>query len=222
LSSEQKQVILTVDAVIGGIFFIDFLRRFINAGNRRHYFFRQFGWLDLIAGIPAPGFRLARIVRIREALERIGDEGARSVIVRAASGRAAATLMTAILATLLVVQFGSMLVIGPESEAENSNIATAGDAIWWSYVTITTVGYGDKFPVTTQGRIVGFLMLSVGVTIFAVITGFLSNFFINPRKLREAEARQKEADRQEIADLRKSIDALRSDVARLTEEIQRR
>ncbi len=63
--------------------------------------------------------------------------------------------------------------------ATGANITTAGDALWWAYVTATTVGYGDQFPVTTGGRIAGVLMLTVGVALFATFSGFLANLFLS-------------------------------------------
>ena len=62
-----------------------------------------------------------------------------------------------------------------------------GDALWWGYVTATTVGYGDEYPVTTGGRIVGTLMLTVGVALFATFSGFLANAFLS-RKADTPEA----------------------------------
>ena len=63
-----------------------------------------------------------------------------------------------------------------------ANITTGGDALWWGYVTATTVGYGDKFPITTGGRIFGFAMLTIGVALFATFSGFLANVFLSQKK----------------------------------------
>ena len=57
----------------------------------------------------------------------------------------------------------------------------AEDAIWWSYVTITTVGYGDKFPVTTEGRIIGSILMTTGVGIFGTFTALVSSWFIDKK-----------------------------------------
>ena len=66
-----------------------------------------------------------------------------------------------------------------EKDAPGANITTGGDALWWGYVTATTVGYGDKYPVTMGGRIVGTLMLTVGVALFATFSGFLAHAFLS-------------------------------------------
>ena len=61
-----------------------------------------------------------------------------------------------------------------ERNDANANIKTASDALWWAYVTVTTVGYGGS-PVTNSGRIVGVLLMTIGVGLFGVLTGYLAN-----------------------------------------------
>ncbi len=82
---------------------------------------------------------------------------------------------------------GSIFILFAEAGRPDANITTASDAIWWAYVTITTVGYGDHFPVTFSGRPVGMLLLTAGVGLFGVLTGFLANAFLAPRKKKQAE-----------------------------------
>jgi voltage-gated potassium channel len=85
-----------------------------------------------------------------------------------------------------MIIFGSIAILQVEHDP-NSNIKTAEDAIWWAFVTITTVGYGDKYPVTTEGRIIaGFLMIT-GVGLFGTFTGFIASWFLEPGKSKESE-----------------------------------
>jgi len=67
-------------------------------------------------------------------------------------------------------------------EQDTGNITTGGDALWWGYVTATTVGYGDYYPETRGGRIVGVFMLTVGVALFATFSGFLANTFLSAKR----------------------------------------
>ncbi|WP_338327313.1 potassium channel family protein [Porphyromonas gingivalis] len=65
---------------------------------------------------------------------------------------------------------------------QTSNITTAEDAIWWSYVTITTVGYGDKYPVTTEGRIIAMFLMTAGVGLFGTFTAYIASLFVSDNK----------------------------------------
>ncbi len=79
-----------------------------------------------------------------------------------------------------------MAVVYFEADAPNANITTGGDAVWWAFVSITTVGYGDKYPVTEGGRVSAFFVLAAGVGLFGVLSGYLANFFLSPCGRRRA------------------------------------
>ena len=83
---------------------------------------------------------------------------------------------------VLVLQFGSLTMLHVEEDAPGANITTASDALWYTIVTISTVGYGDQYPVTNAGRIVGAVIIVVGVGIFGTFTGYLANLFLSPKK----------------------------------------
>jgi len=84
-----------------------------------------------------------------------------------------------------MILFSSIAILQVEQDA-NSNIKTAEDATWWAYVTITTVGYGDKYPVTTKGRIIAALLMTVGVGLFGTFTAYLASWFVGEGKKEEA------------------------------------
>ena len=83
-----------------------------------------------------------------------------------------------------VVIFGSISILLVENDPA-SNIKSAEDAIWWALVTVTTVGYGDKFPVTTEGRIIGVALMFVGVGLFGTFTGYVASWFTAGNKTDE-------------------------------------
>lgn len=62
------------------------------------------------------------------------------------------------------------------------SVKTAEDALWWSYTTITTVGYGDKYPVTTEGRLIAMALMTVGVGLFGAFTAYLTTWFVKDNK----------------------------------------
>ncbi len=90
-------------------------------------------------------------------------------------------------ASVLVLN-GAMVVFLYERHAPGSNIHTFGESLWWSIVTVTTVGYGDFFPVTTPGRIAAVLIMFIGILILAVITANVAASFLSPNGHREDDA----------------------------------
>ncbi len=101
--------------------------------------------------------------------------------------------MTLLLMGVLVLQFGSISILAVEEHADGANITSASDALWYTLVTISTVGYGDRFPVTNAGRLIGTLIIVVGVGIFGTFTGYLANLFLGPGR-GGAEAAETDAD----------------------------
>ena len=81
-------------------------------------------------------------------------------------------------AAIVLLEFASATIVSVESGDPAANIKTAGDALWWSYVTVTTIGYGDYYPVTTTGRLIGVLVMTVGVGVFSILTGYLAKSFL--------------------------------------------
>ena len=75
-----------------------------------------------------------------------------------------------------------------DEHAEGANITSASDALWYTLVTISTVGYGDQYPVTNAGRLIGTVVIVVGVGIFGTFTGYLANLFLGPRATAEEQA----------------------------------
>jgi voltage-gated potassium channel Kch len=133
-------------------------------------------------------FRIIRAVRI---IRRLG--GPR--VVRELRGSfASGTLYLVVFVGLLVLEFVGLLELHFEQDAPGANITTGGDALWWGYVTATTVGYGDKYPITMGGRIVGVIMLTVGVALFATFSGFLANAFLSSKSASSAEREATEGD----------------------------
>jgi voltage-gated potassium channel len=86
------------------------------------------------------------------------------------------------LIAIVVMEFGSIAILWAERTDPDANITTAADALWYSIVTMSTVGYGDQYPVTHLGRIIGTLVIILGVAVFGTLTGFLANAFLAPRK----------------------------------------
>ena len=81
-----------------------------------------------------------------------------------------------------MLEFGSLGILHIEQYEPDANITSASDALWYVIVTISTVGYGDRFPVTNNGRLLGTFIIVIGVGIFGTFTGYLANLFLAPSK----------------------------------------
>ena len=173
-----SRIIFVIDLLLSFIFMIDFLYRLKTAESKREYFFKQWGWLDLIGAIPLPRAKIARMARIIRVGRGIRAFGLRNLIHSFLNDRAGSALYTVAFLVILVLEFGSFFVLRAEQYAPGANITSANDALWWAFVTMSTVGYGDQYPVTIQGRFLALFVILIGVGLFGVVTGFLANAFL--------------------------------------------
>jgi len=181
LPVEVARVLVIIDDLICIVFLFDFAQRFYKAENKLE--FMKWAWIDLISSIPTLVFlrlgrtlRLIRLLRILRAFRSI-----KHLAHHVFKSKTQGTLTTAAVIAILMVIFSSIAILQVEHDP-HSNIKTAEDAIWWAYVTITTVGYGDKFPVTGEGRIIAALLMTVGVGLFGTFTAFMASWFIEKTK----------------------------------------
>lgn len=181
-------VIMAMNGLLSLVLFLDFLYRLRTAPDRAGYFFRGFGWADLLASMPMQQVKVLRLFRIVRVVRLLRELGPRVIWRSLVRDRASSALYTLLLIGLLMLEFGSLGMLSIEQDAAGANITTASDALWYSLVTMSTVGYGDQFPVTNPGRLLGSLIIIVGVGIFGTLTGFLANAFVAPRRAQSAEA----------------------------------
>lgn len=183
LSKETQKLLEHIDVFVCLFFFTDFSLGLIKAKNKLDYM--KWGWIDLVSSIPMVGifragriFRLVRLLRIVRAFKNI-HQFFEYIFRNKAKGT---FTMVGVLAFMLII-FSSIAILQVE-DSPQSNIKTAEDAIWWSYVTITTVGYGDKFPVTMEGRMIASILMLAGISLFGTFTAYIASWFAipNPNK----------------------------------------
>ncbi len=174
-------ILSAMNALFSLIFLVDFIYRISTAPSATTYFFKHFGWADLLASLPFAQFKILRIFRLIRVYRLLRDVGVRSIGRALIKDRAGSALYVLLLMGILVLQFGSLTILWLEQGADGANITSASDALWYTLVTISTVGYGDRFPVTDAGRIAGVVIIVVGVGIFGTFTGYLANFFLSPK-----------------------------------------
>jgi voltage-gated potassium channel len=220
LTEASSEVIDIFQAAIAIIFLGDFAYRLFTAESKSRYFFREWGWADLAATMPFLRIlRVFRIFRVYRLLKELGLERIKNQLLY---DRAGSVLYLTIFLGLLIIQMASIAVLNIESRNVDANIQTPSDAIWWSYVTITTVGYGDRYPTTNLGRIVGVLLMTSGVALFGVFTSFLANLFLTPKKKPKEKAEMSPGEASAfllVEDLRRLIDEQEKTTAALREEL---
>jgi voltage-gated potassium channel len=108
---------------------------------------------------------------------------------------------------LVMILFSATLIIEVERDSPKALIKTGGDALWWALSTVTTVGYGDIYPVTTEGKFVAAGLMIVGVIFFSSISAFITTKLILPEEEQdhEGEMREIRALHKEVKELRQAL-----------------
>ena len=180
LSGAGREVVIVMETLLTPVFLVDFVLRLARSRPRTAYLLHAFGWADLLAILPM--LRVFRLFRVVVVIRHLQARGPAQIAEDLSVSRAAATFFTTIFLVIVVLEVSGMLILDAEGGIDGANIRTPSDALWWGYVTITTVGYGDRFPVTLSGRIIGIFLLTAGVALFSVFTGFIANAFLAPRR----------------------------------------
>jgi voltage-gated potassium channel len=173
------------DNLICVVFLLDFAINLLASRPRRQYFVYQRGWLDLLGSIPSFGIfpaagllRLARISRLARIARLLQGSNRRALIDDVVRNRGEYAIFITLLAAFLVISVSTIIVVQVESANPDSNIKTGGDALWWAFVTITTVGYGDKYPITLIGRATAIFVMFAGVGIIGSLASILASILV--------------------------------------------
>jgi voltage-gated potassium channel len=180
LDPETRSVLNYADDAVCGLFFLDFLWNLYSAERRWHYLV-SWGWIDLLSSIPTVNAlrwgRTARVMRILRVLR--GVKSARRLAHFLVERREQSAFLATLLLALLLLVFAAIAMLEFETTAD-SNIRTAEDALWWAMSTMTTVGYGDTYPKTAEGRLVAVFLMAAGVGLFGTFSGLIASWFLSP------------------------------------------
>lgn len=184
LTSTQAAFVSAANIAIWACFAVDYLVRLSLALDRRAYVRRNI--LDLVI-VVLPFLRPLRAVRLLRLLRLGAVTGV--LYRRSGSFHARATSYVGT-AALIAVGLAAVAMYGTERKAPNANITTLPDALWWAATTVTTVGYGDRYPTTTTGRAIAVTLMVVGIALLGVVTAAVAAWFVDRlRPVAEAEAR---------------------------------
>ncbi|RMF03286.1 MAG: ion transporter [Chloroflexi bacterium] len=171
-------VAVLMDTLISLIFLFDFASSLYMAPNKREYL--RWGWMDLLGSLPAlPALRVFRIWRLVRAVRILRKTSPAELLRTVVNRPAESSLLVTVLFAILLVGFASYFILLTELEAPGANITSVIDAIWWVLVTVTTVGYGDRYPVTLTGRLIAIVVMLSGIGLFTILTSYLSSSFVS-------------------------------------------
>ncbi len=182
VSPSTQTIIDSADNLVCAVFLIDFVATLASAPNKLRYL-ATWGWLDLLSSLPAidvarwgRAARLFRILRVLRAMRATRIMASLAIQHRARNAALAGVLL------LFLVVFSCSIAVLHFEDVEGGNIRTASDAMWWAATTVSTVGYGDFYPVTWEGRLVALVLMVTGVGSFGAIAAGLASWFMQPSR----------------------------------------
>lgn len=152
--------------VVWALFALDYIIRLALAANKKRWFVKNLFDLIVIALPVLRPLRLIRALTVLKFLQRGSSSFRNNVVLYAAAG------------STLLIYLAAIAVLDVEQNADGSNITNIGDALWWSVVTITTVGYGDYYPVTFLGRMVAVGLMLGGIALIGTVTATLASWIV--------------------------------------------
>lgn len=188
-----------VSWVAWAMFAIDYAVR-LRLASHRPAFVRK-SWLDLLV-VLLPLLRPLRLLRLVTLLAVLQRKAGGSLRGRVSVYVAGAAVMTMFVA--------SLAILDAERGQAGSNIEGFGDALWWAATTVTTVGYGDQYPVTTAGRFVAAGLMLAGIALIGVVTATLASWLIE--RVEEIEETARTATEQDVRVLSEQIARLQATV----------
>ena len=205
---EELSILLNrIDNFICLIFIADFSFHLIKAESKRQYL--KWGWIDLASSIPNLQIlrwaRIARVIRIFHILRSI--RSTKRIVKFLFKNRAKGIFATVAMTSCVLIIFSSIAVLNCEV-SPNSNIKTASDALWWSFITITTVGYGDYYPTTLPGRLIAVVLTVAGLGLVGTFTAYVATIFLQQEEA--AEEKRENKIIIEIIELKKQIAELKN------------
>jgi len=191
----EGHIVWAVDWAIWGLFVVDYVVRLCLADNRWHWFLRHLLDFAIVALPLLRPLRLLRLLVLIEVLQKaIGDAFRGRIVVYTVSG------------VVLLIYTASLAVFDKERYLHGATINSFGKALWWSITTVTTVGYGDVYPVTNTGRVIAVLLMIGGISLVGVVTAALASWIIE--RVTEEESVMQAATVAHVEELRNEIRAL--------------
>ncbi|MDQ4504267.1 ion channel [Sinomonas sp. ASV322] len=203
--------------VAWGVFVLDYGGQLVLAPQRGRWFARNLHELAILA---LPALRPLRLLRLVTFLRVVHN--------KAGSALRGRLLLYVVGSAAMIIYCGALAAEDVEQNEPGANIRSFGDAIWWALETITTVGYGDRYPVTIAGRFVAAGLMMAGIAVLGVVTASIAAWLVESVSAQtaaevEAEVAEVEAEVEAIDEsLEAKVEALTEQVARLAAALEER
>jgi voltage-gated potassium channel len=204
-----RSVCSVVLAATWVVFVLDFVGRIWLAERRSHYLIRHVPDLLVLAVPVLRPLRLLRLLVLVKVLNRQAGNALRGRVAIYVGGAAVTVIFCAALA-----------VLDAERGHPGANISTFGDAVWWAVTTVMTVGYGDRYPITAEGRFVAVGLMISGIALIGVVTASFATWLID--RVRQVEAESRAATAADVNTLRAEMIALREQLQQRKNDAQTR
>lgn len=186
-SSPTFHLFIAIDTFICAIFWCQLLIDLLRSPHKKGYLKQH--WPDFIASIPViEPLRFIRVLQILRVIRLL--RSSKQIYTQLQNNRKETTLASIFLLLTVLVTIGATSILFVEGNVAHANIHSAGDALWWVFVTISTVGYGEYYPVTTWGRIIASMIIISGVGLFGMVAGLMSSIISDPKHEAQEQAQQ--------------------------------
>lgn len=206
LSGPTRRGLSILSWAIWLLFGLDYAVRWRLSDDRRRFVLNN--PFDLLV-IVLPVFRPLRILKLVTLVNLLNRHMANSL-----RGRVAVYVVGA---ASLVVFCAALAVLDAERKSADANIRSFGDALWWAMTTVTTVGYGDRYPTTGQGRAVAALLMVGGIALLGAVTASLASWLMD--RVRDIEQEGRAATRSDVEALQQEVSRLGVEIHRLREQV---
>lgn len=206
----EQQISELLMGLTWAVFSVDFIITMALTENRKR--FTPLNVVHMLA-VVLPAFRILRLIRVVSILKVINRSA-----VGAFKGKVMAYVVTS---ASLVTYIGALAALDAERFVEESKITNFGDALWWAFVTITTVGYGDHFPVTLEGRLIAAVLMVAGISLLGIVTATMGVWILSVLdeiRKEELHDEKKDALDRELG----AIDKTRDELLAQLEELDKR
>jgi voltage-gated potassium channel len=197
---EEARILWLATWLAWSLFVVDYIVRLYLAANRREWIFRHLIDLLIVALPLMRPLRMLRLVVLLGVLQKaVGDAVRGRILLFTVSG------------VVLLIYVASLAILDAERDQPGATIVSFGKAVWWSITTVTTIGYGNLFPITVTGRVIAVGLMIGGISLVGVVTASLASWIVQ---------RVAETDLENAAATAAQIEELRDEIRSLAEQLR--